>query len=239
MDYLENITDKKKLQNDEILEFLKEISHKDYGFPSGLEFIPYEDFMKGIRRTSKLPADINKESWGLLSGEYSKMHGELGQLITDFMNFYDGRTDTSNYTPQQINAIINYYMLRIRRIGCVLNPEYSLISSYEKKSKFTYHMVKGYYINDEGKRVRSLSRNVANTEAAIEDIVAKVLKLNVKGVEIFEPDNVSGAKPDMVVIESKKKWAVEIKSKDKETIIRAYVGFEMWKLYKEQYDLLV
>lgn len=239
MDFFNEITFKMELQKDEIPMYLNEISDNDYGFKSGITFIPYDYFVNGVTNTSMLQNDKNKERCGLLNEEYKKMFGELEKLITKFKIFYTERIEASNYTPQQINLLIKYYMLRMRRMFSVLNPEYSLISSYEKKSKNHYHMIKGYWINNEGKRVRNISKNVANTEAALADIVTKLLKQNFKDIKIFEPDNLLTSKPDLVVFDGKQKWAVEIKAKDKETIIKTYVIFEMWRIYKEQYNLLI
>ena len=98
-------------------------------------------------------------------------------------------------------------------------------------------MAKGYWVDDNGKRVRKISRSIINTQATITELAIKLLKTNKKTIITLEPAR-SGYKPDFVVFDKPKEWWVELKTNNMNDLVKSYIMFETWKEYKSEYDLL-
>jgi hypothetical protein len=228
-------------QEDKILKYVKEITSRDFSFPSGLIFLEYQELEYDLKGSIKKLQDPKNQTWGILQVEVSMMFQELGRLLRLFEGFYLGNldgSDSQNLSPQKINYLINRTLIRIKRLVCVLDPDYSKIKFQDKKSDNHYTMIKGYWINDEGKRERSMSRNIGNTEYSFKELTEKLFKLNMKNIVVFEPESIFRWNPDMIVSDGKNKWVVEFKLQNMDNFIKAFVMFEMWKMYKEEYELM-
>jgi len=228
---------------DENLKYIKEVSERIFDLHSGLIFVESLELESDYKNAVKKLRDPKNQSWGILEKEVAGMNQELARLIRVFEGFYltnvdEYKPNSSNLSPQKINYLINTLMIRIKRMICVLDPEYSVIKFKDKKTDNDYTMIKGYWINDEGKKVRSLSRNVGNTESSINELTMKLLKINKNNVIITEPEYSLRFRPDLRVNDGKTEWFVETKSMNIENLIRSFVMFENWKLYKEEYELL-
>jgi len=218
--------------------YIQKISEKNYESPSGLVFVHMDEVQKDVDSARKRLQDVNNQSWGILQPEVDQMKSEFRKLIDRFREFYFNPTENSQLTPQQIHLRISEQLCRIKRMVCVLDPEFTTVKSFDKKSSNHYNMIRGYWINDDGERVRSISRNVGNSESSLTDLVEKIIKINSQYKVVQEPGNVMGLRPDLMVSDEKDKWLVEIKSSNWDNIIRSFVSFELWKMYKEIYDLL-
>ena len=218
--------------------YIQEISEKNYESPSGLVFVHMDEVQKDVDSARKRLQDLNNQSWGILQPEVDQMKSEFRKLIDRFSEFYFNPTENSHMTPQQVHLQISQQLCRIKRMVCVLDSEFTTVKSFDKKSSNRYNMIRGYWVNDDGERVRSISRNVGNSESSLTDLVEKIIKINSQYKVIQDPGNVLGLRPDLMVSSEKDKWVVEIKSSNEDNILRSFVSFELWKMYKEIYDLL-
>ena len=229
-------------QDDKILKYVEEITSRDFSFPSGLIFLEYQELESDFKGSIKKLQDPKNQTWGILQVEVSRMLQEFGRLLRLFEGFYLGNldgSDSQNLSPQKINYLINKTLIRIKRMVCVLDPDYSKIKFQDKKSKKFYTMIKGYWINDQGIRERSLSRNIGNNESSMNELTQKLFKLNSKNVVVYEPESGLQWKPDLMFSDGTTRWIVETKLMNIDNFIRTYVMFEMWKMYKEEYELLI
>lgn len=224
---------------DEILNLIEETSSKKFELTSGLSFSQMETYKEEHRYYIEKVFGEYKESWGLLNSDISKIPLELNALLIEFKKFYLTRSENKSFTPQEINYIIHKTMIRLNRMLCVVNPEYTTTEFYDKKSEKSYKMIKGYWIDDEGKRVRSLSKNIGNVEASINELIQKLFRSNLKNLTFYEPENPTSDREDLIVFDGKTKWSVETKMLNLDHYIQNFVSLEMWKRYKEKYVLLV
>ncbi len=236
--------------DDDILSYIESISKRDFSFPSGLIFVPYEDFERNFEEANRILHDKENQSWGIFQDEINKMGKELNELIQSFKDFYLSKTDYSDISiqglsPQEISYLIIKAVIRIKRLICVLDSDYSTIEFQDKKTKNKYTMIKGYYINENGVRKRIFSRNIGNKEQSLIELFQKVIKSNLKGVEVFENVRLQVENRkfkytvfDLFAIDGKRKWAIEFKNQNKDNLIRTFVMLEMWKLYQKSYELI-
>jgi hypothetical protein len=237
------IDEKFDLLQDENLKYIQEVSKRKFHLEPGMIFIESNEMEKDYKNSIKKLQDTKNQSWGILQKEVSGMFQELGRLIRLFESFYtmsiSENEKLSNLSPQKIHYVINRIMIRIRRLVCVLDPDYSIINFKDKKTGNNYKMIKGYWINDNGERVRSISRNIGNTESSINELTMKLFKMNSKNVLMMEPESGLRYKPDLILFDGKTNWIVETKLQDIDNFIKTYVMFESWKIYKEEYELII
>ena len=231
-----------KLQ-DENLKYIHEIENRVFDLHSGLIFVESKELESDYKSAIKKLQDPENQSWGILDTEITGIRQELARLVRIFKGYYLTNVNeyehlSSNLSPQKIHYIINRLMIRIKRLVCVLDPDYSTIKFKDKKYRNNYNMIKGYWIDDNGKRVRSLSRNIGNTESSINELTMKLFKMNSKNVFVMEPEFGLKFRPDLKVNDGKTEWLVETKLQNIDSFIKTYVMFEFWKMYKEEYDLL-
>jgi hypothetical protein len=228
---------------DENLRYINEVINRVFDLHSGLVFVESKELESDYKNTIKKLQDPENQSWGILEKEITSMNQELARLIRVFKGFYLTEVDkyehpSSNLSPQKIQYLINRLMIRIKRMVFVLDPDFSTIKFKDKKSGNNYTMIKGYWINDKGKRVRSLSRNIGNSESSINELTMKLFKMNSKNIFVMEPEFGLKFRPDLKVNDGKTEWLVETKLQNIENFIKTFVMFENWKMYKDEYNLL-
>lgn len=227
---------------DENLMFLDEFIKRDSSFKSGLIFVDRKDFQNDEKEAIKKISDPNNQSWGILEDEVKAIIHEKERLVKEFTDFYttviSHGDSLSSLTPHQIQYIIFKLKLRIRRLDCVIDTKYTSTKFTEKKTNRTYLMAKGYWIDNNGSRVRSISRGILNEESSITEIVMKLLKTNKKSIEVMQLERRAGYTPDFTVYDNHTEWFVEIKNKNMNDLVKSFIMFETWKLYKNEYKLL-
>lgn len=227
---------------DNVLKEIKEALTLDFNFSSGLVFVKLQGGSSDFASVRK-ELEEGEQSWGILAPLVDSMQKELKSFAQLFEQFYITKSDYKTFSsdglsPLEINHIIGAALVRIKRMRCVLNPEFTTIDFQDKKTNNRYTMIKGYWIDDQGAKKRSFSRSISNTEASLEDLISKMIKSHVKNSVIIEPDKSFTFRPDLIVADGESRWAVEIKLKTKESLIRTIVMLEMWKLYKQTYELI-
>jgi len=228
---------------DEVLKFLDKISARDFNFPSGMVFVQLGGIGDDYTAV-RMQLQQGKESWGLLTELVESMHQELGKLIRLFEGFYQKKSvyaeyDKDGLSPMEINFLIKSTMVRIKRMLCVLSPDFNTIKFQDKKTPNRYTMIKGYWVDDYGTRKRSFSKNVGNTESSMVELIHKMIKSNFKVAVVSEPDLSSNFRPDLIVFDGKQRWAIDTKLQTMENLIKTFVMLEMWKLYQKTYELIV
>jgi hypothetical protein len=228
---------------DDVLDTIEKISTQDFVFTSGLVFVKLTEVGNDYTSIGR-ELQEGKQSWGILSELIASMQMELKKLLQEFEGFYHTKSNYTEYckdglSPMEINYLINALTVRIKRMQCVLNPAYNKIDFQDKKTPNRYTMIKGYWIADDGSKKRSFSKSISNTEASLEDLIAKIIKSQVKDAVVIQQDKSMGYfRPDLIVSDGKDRWAVEIKLQAKDSLIRTFVMLEMWKLYKQTYELI-
>lgn len=243
MTNLYQIDEKLNPSQDEYILYLKKIEGRVFNSQSGLVFVNSLEMDSDPAGSLAALQNPLNQSWGILEEEVTLMRQELARLIRIFEKFYytgiaENKELLPTINPMQVTHLVKKLFVRIKRMVCVLDPDYSVIRFKERKSGNEYNMVKGYWVADNGVRVRSLSRNIGNTEASINELTMKLFKLNASKVFVMEPERGITFRPDLIVTDGKTKWLVETKLLNLENFVRTYVMFELWKMYKKEYELL-
>jgi hypothetical protein len=228
---------------DENLKYIEEVVNRTFELHSGLIFVESKELESDYRNAIKKLKDPKNQSWGILEQDVADILQELARLVRIFKGYYLTGVDkyvhpSSSLSPQKIQYITNKLMIRIKRLVCVLDPDYSIIKFKDKKTLNNYTMIKGYWINENGKRVRSISRNIGNTESTMNDLTIKLFEKNNKNLVQMEHESGSKFNVDLTVYDGKINWAVETKLMNQENFVKTFVMFEFWKVYKQEYELL-
>lgn len=227
---------------DENLKYLEEFSNKEFNLQSGLIFVDRKEFELDEKEARKKMSDTKNQSWGILEPEVNSMITEKQRLINKFKEFYFSKISDNpgfeNITVAQLEDIVAKLMIRIKRLDCVIDTKFNSTQFLEKKTGHRYLMAKGFWINNDGTRVRSISRNITNVESSITELVLKILKMNNKSIILMELEKTSKYKPDFTVYDGSKEWWVEIKNNNMNNLVKSFIMFETWKIYKNEYELL-
>lgn len=235
-----NIGDQFESNQDDNIKIVDMMTEIVFDPKSGFAIIDNKEFESNREEAIKKLQDPKNQSWGILENEITAINQERIRLGRDFKEYYVSNVDenahpTSNLSPQKIYYIIKQLMIRIKRLELVLEPDYSVIKYDEKRNSENYTQIKGYWINDAGKRVRSISRSLGKTASEEEELVLKILDLNTnKDTKV----TLLGRGADIQVNDGNNIWYVETKSKNRPSLIRNFVMFENWKIYKKEYKLL-
>ena len=227
---------------DENLNYLEEFSKKEFNQQSGLIFVDKKEFDANQVQARKKISDPKNQSWGILEKEVTDMIQEKNRLIKLFKDFYNSNVsenpELKNLPPHKLQYIVSKLMIRIKRLDCVMDTQYNSTEFNEKKTGHRYLMAKGYWVDNNGKRVRNISRSIMNKQDTITELAIKVLKVNHSSIVTLEPARSSGYKPDFVVFDKPKEWWVELKTKNMNDLVKSYIMYETWKIYKSEYELL-
>lgn len=228
---------------DEKLRYVEELENKVFGSQSGLIFFTKEELESSKKENQIKISDQKNQSWGILQAEIDSMVKEKERLIRLFKEYYSsrisGNPELKDLTPHQLDYITDKLMIRLKKLDCVLDTQFNKTEFKEKKSNYTYITAKGYYINESGKRVRCISRNITNKEASIAELVIKIIKTINKSATLIELENNAAYRADLKLYDGPRQWFIEIKNKNIENLIKTYIMFETWKMYKSEYELLV
>lgn len=230
-------------EGDQVMNLINEIRSTKLDYPSGFVFMQLEKAEKmAADKLSQILSNPTNQSWGFLEQERESQFKELEIVIDMLLEFYTTRWDygkfaNEGFTPQEITYMLNRQLIRLNRLMCVLNPQYSFTSAKKKGTSRSYDMVKAYWINDAGQKVRSFTKNIGNSETAMIELPEKLVNEFEKDVLVYQPVLQNGFRPDLVVAVGNKKWVVETKISNKEDYSRTFVIFELWKKYKETYAL--
>jgi len=224
------------------LRYVEEFSKKEFNQQSGLIFVEKKEFEINEQQARVKITNPKNQSWGILEKEVTDMIQEKGRLIKLFKDFYNSNVsenqDLNNPSPHEIQYMISRLMVRMKRLECVMDTQYNSTEFIEKKTGHKYLMAKGYWVDNNGKRVRNISRSIMNKQDSITELAIKVLKVNHSSIITHEPARSSGYKPDFVVFDKPKEWWVELKTKNMNDFVKSYIMYETWKVYKNEYELL-
>lgn len=236
------IDEKSKSFQDDYLKYIEEVSGRHFQLQSGMAFIDSREMDSNPKQSLLKFQDLQIQNWGIFEGELTKIHNEFQRLINLFNEFYNSKlsfnNSNSDLSPREIHYLTTKLIVRIKRMAYVLDPDYTIIKFKNNKSGIKYEMIKAYWINDNGEKVRDITRNVGSLESTTVDFVEKILKSNFRGLIQFQPQDNSKSKYDLMISDGKTNWMVQFKLKDKKSFIRTFVMFELWKLYNEEYVLL-
>jgi hypothetical protein len=227
---------------DENLRYVEDFSMKEFNQQSGLIFVDRKDFDADEVKARKKMSDPKNQSWGILEKEVTDMIQEKNRLINLFKDFYSTNISENpvlkDLPPHKLQYLITELVVRIKRLECVMDTQYNSTEFIEKKTGNRYLMAKGYWIDNNGKRVRKISRSIMNKQDTITELAIKVLKVNHSSIVTLEPARSSGYKPDFVVFDKPNEWWVELKTKNMNDLVKSYIMYETWKVYKSEYELL-
>lgn len=209
---------------------------------SGMMRYPYADFIKLSRiEASKIFHPDNSESFEAFIDEFNLINLEISNTSTNLKDVYTNKLsevikgDLNDQSAKDIFYLIEKHCIKARRLIFVSQPDYSLSTGYSKKSKKKYETVKAFWVDANGNKVRSFSKNVGIAGEEIEESVVKLFdSLGYITTQLAYPlDN--GYRPDLIVEKNGYKWIVEIKIKDKKRIFDTFARLELWKLYQSIY----
>ena len=185
---------------------------------------------EAIQLIGEDPFDIDRRSIEL----------ERDLLVNHCLNYYteiDNRfcvAGKMTSTIQEIARELRKWELRLRRLSEVISPDYSVTNGYNKRTNKTYRMLKAYWINDDGQRVRTFNKNVGISDGGIEHHFERYFRA--RGYEVTMGVKLAnGWSPDLLIDKNKKQSIVDFKISHKEQFYPQFMSMEMWAHYQSIY----
>jgi hypothetical protein len=227
---------------DKIIELADALINSKINEYSGILRYPYADFLKLSRiEATKIFHPNNIESYDAFIDEFNLINLEITNTSAILKNAYTNKLsevikqELNDQSAKDVFYLIEKHCIKAKRLKLVAQPDYSLSTGYSKKSKKKYETVKAFWIDSNGNKVRSFSKNVGIEGVEIEESVVKLFEsLGYKTTQLAYPlDN--GYNADLIVEKNGSKWVVEVKTKDKKRIFDTFARLELWNLYQSIY----
>lgn len=228
--------------HDKIIMLREELLKSQINECSGIMRYPYADFIKLSRiEATKVFHPDNSDGFEAFIDEYNLINREITNTSTILNNVYTNKLcevinqDLNDQSAKDVFYLIEKHCIKARRLIFVSQPDYSLSTGYSKKSKKKYETVKAFWVDTDGNKVRSFSKNVGIAGVEVEESVVKLFdSLGYITTQLAYPlDN--GYRADLIVEKNGRKWVVEIKIRDKKRIFDTFARLELWKLYQSIY----
>ena len=229
-------------KDDEVMQLLFNCRYQDTQYPSGMKFMRLKEFQKLSK--AEIGAWLKDPkigySWGVLKDLRVKQLLEVQIVAQDLEKLHTTRWDYTNFnqfglSPQEILYCENKLRIRLQRAADVVVPEFTKTSSANKKTGIVYDMIKAYWVNDEGCRIRSFTKNIIKSNARHFEMAAKLFQTNNINVIDQESKLANGFRADLIIEKNNVQWVVETKDINKDDFIKTYLTFELWKHYKSIY----
>lgn len=228
-------------KSDEVMQLLFDCRYQNTQYPSGMKFIRLKEFQKLTKaEIGEWLHDPKNDSWGVLKNLRVKQLKEVQLVANDLELLHTTKWDYTKYaqlglSPQEILYCENKLKIRLQRAADVVVPEFTQTSSVHKKTGISYDMIKAYWVNDDGLRKRSFTKNIIKSEATKSEMAAKLFQAN--NIPVIELDSKisNGVRVDLIVEKDNVQWVVETKDIVKNDFIKTYLTFELWKHYNSIY----
>jgi hypothetical protein len=228
--------------NDKIIYMADNLLESKITGSSQIMRYPYDDFIELSRdEVARIFDQENSEKYEAFTDEFNLINKEIVNVSATLKECYLNKVveisgmKISDMSARDILYFIEKHCIKVKRLNFVAQPDYSLSTAYSKKSKKKYEAIKAFWIDAEGNKVRSFSKNVGIAGLEVEESVVKLFEsLGYITTQLQNPLN-NGFKADLIVEKDNKKWVIEIKMKDKKRFFDTYARLELWKLYKSLY----
>lgn len=228
--------------NDKIIGLADNLLESKISGSSQIMRYPYEEFVKLTRdEAARIFDQVNSEKYEAFADEFNLINQEIVNVSATLKQCYLNKLveisgmESNELSAKDILYFIEKHQIKVKRLNFVAQPDYSLSTAYSKKSKKKYEAIKAFWIDAEGNKVRSFSKNVGIAGLEVEESVVKLFEsLGYITTQLQNPLN-NGFKVDLIVEKENKKWVIEIKMKDKKRFFDTFARLELWKLYQSLY----
>lgn len=229
-------------EKDKILGLADKLLESQILDSSGIMRYSFDDFIRLSRdEATNIFTQEKNQKLEAFSDEFNSINNEIISVSRGINEFYTSslnlKTELGNReaTAQNVLYLIEQYCIKVKRLNFVAAPDYSLSTGFSKKSKKKYETIKAFWIDANGNKVRSFSKNVGIAGLDVEESVVKLFEsLGYITTQLEYPLN-NGVRVDLIVEKDNKKWVIEIKMKDKKRFFDTYARLELWKLYQSLY----
>ncbi len=226
---------------DDVLALLDKASAIKLDMVPSLIFKEADKFEKmDIKDARFYLQDPKNYSWGVLQdirddmvSEFITNQRRLRELYLNPLETLEGFTGKLN--AKDLVSYIEYLKVRLRRSMCYMDADFTFTKSTNPSTKTKYELIKAYWIEDDGTRVRSFNKTMGNQGMMIEELNVKMFET--LGYLALRDKKYNGVIIDILLSKGEQKWVVEVKHQVKENYIDAFASIELWKHYKTQYGM--
>ena len=224
--------------NDSFLNLISELKELNIAEINFVKSVDLKDVINlTVKETKEL---IDKNGVLMFEDDYKSIKDERDNLVEYCTKFYT-QINSNNLTnkkvertPQEVIYELYQWEIRLKRMLCVLKPVFNVTDGFNKITKKSYRLLKGYWITDQNERKRIFNKNVGITNGLIEDHYERFFKN--RGYEVTVYLKLSnGFKTDLIIEKEGKQKIVEFKLRNKEQFYNQFMSLEMWFKYSETY----
>jgi hypothetical protein len=128
------------------------------------------------------------------------------------------------------------YIIRVYRLLELVKPDYVISITHNTKVQKLYETAKGFWITDQGKRLRIFNKNFGKRSDEFHDYVSKLLVRCGFDVlpEIRKYEKIIF---DFLISKEGKSYFCEIKIRNIDLFLDTFMTIEMWLHYKKTYGI--
>jgi len=220
---------------EEILNIIKILASIEVNDNSGCVFISLKESEEmGEAYTNKILSQYQSD-YDVFKDIFLEIKEEL---ISTSINLHQLLTSES---LNQGSLIVQYqlffkYIIRVYRLLELVKPDYVISITHNTKVQKLYETAKGFWITDQGKRLRLFNKNFGKRSDEFHDYVSKLLVRCGFDVlpEIRKYEKIIF---DFLISKEGKSYFCEIKIRNIDLFLDTFMTIEMWLHYKKTYGI--
>ena len=220
---------------EEILNIIKILASIEVNDNSGCVFISLKESEEmGEAYTNKILSQYQSD-YDVFKDIFLEIKEEL---ISTSINLHQLLTSES---LNQGSLIVQYqlffkYIIRVYRLLELVKPDYVISITHNTKVQKLYETAKGFWITDQGKRLRIFNKNFGKRSDEFHDYVSKLLVRCGFDVlpEIRKYEKIIF---DFLISKEGKSYFCEIKIRNIDLFLDTFMTIEMWLHYKKTYGI--
>jgi len=220
---------------EEILNIIKILASIEVNDNSGCVFISLKESEEmGEAYTNKILSQYQSD-YDVFKDIFLEIKEEL---ISTSINLHQLLTSES---LNQGSLIVQYqlffkYIIRVYRLLELVKPDYVISITHNTKVQKLYETAKGFWITDQGKRLRLFNKNFGKRSDEFHDYVSKLLVRFGFDVlpEIRKYEKIIF---DFLISKEGKSYFCEIKIRNIDLFLDTFMTIEMWLHYKKTYGI--
>jgi hypothetical protein len=221
--------------SEEILNLIKILASIEVNDNSGCVFISLKESEEmGEAYTNKILGQYQSD-YDVFKDIFLEIKEELISTSINLHRLLFSESLNQESFIVQYQLFFNY-IIRVYRLLELVKPDYVISITHNTKVQKLYETAKGFWITDQGKRLRIFNKNFGKRSDEFHDYVSKLLVRCGFDVlpEIRKYEKIIF---DFLISKEGKSYFCEIKIRNIDLFLDTFMTIEMWLHYKKTYGI--
>lgn len=188
----------------------------------------------GILKSTELMKVYQPEN-ELFKESFDEIKSEILSLSQKMNDFIHSKVVNINVIDHY--DILYKLIIRVYRLLEIINPDFSISKTVNKRVQREYDTAKGFWITDDGNRERVFNKNFGQRSNDLEEYVSRLLIRLGFDVSTIKHSKYEGIPIDFMITKENDKYLCEVKMRNIDLFFNTFMTLEMFLYYKKIYDL--